>query len=121
MWTFRCSVIEKMVEDARKNRALANNENEGQFVYIQKDLLNEIVNVLSQKSKHLYLILKQLRETLLFYLKSIQSFQENINPGRSIPLNLLNCHRRKKKRRKMKKIEFYIKLKVILQNNLILF
>ena len=73
LWTFRYDVIEKMVEDARKNRALASNENEGQFVYIQKDLFNEIANVLAQKSKHLYLILKQLRETLLFCLKSLQS------------------------------------------------
>ena len=73
LWTFRHDVIEKMVEDARKNRALASNENEGQFVYIQKDLFNEIANVLSQKSKHLYLILKQLRETMLFCLNSLQS------------------------------------------------
>ena len=87
LWAFRYSVIGKMVEDACKNRALANNKNEGQFVYIQKGLFNEIGDVLVQKSKHYYLILKQLRKTLLFYLKSLQSFQENINPGRSIPLN----------------------------------
>ena len=75
LWTFRYSVNEKMVEDACKNRTLANKENEEQSVYIQNDLFNEIANVLVQKNKYLYLILKQLRETLLFYLKSLQSFQ----------------------------------------------
>ena len=34
-----------------KNRALENNENESQFVYIEKGLFKEIDDVLSQKSK----------------------------------------------------------------------
>ena len=42
-----------MEDDARKNRALESNENKNQFVYIyiQKDIFNEIFNVLAQKSK----------------------------------------------------------------------
>ena len=40
-----------MIADAHKNRALESNENEHQFVYIEKDLFNEISNVLLQKSK----------------------------------------------------------------------
>ena len=51
LWTLRFSTMEKMIVDARKNRALESNENENQFVYIEKDLFNEISNVLSQKSK----------------------------------------------------------------------
>ena len=50
--TLRFSVIEKMVNDARKNRSIEGKENAGQFVYIQKDLFNEISGVLAQKSKH---------------------------------------------------------------------
>ena len=43
--------MEKMIADARKNRALENNENRDQFVYIEKGLFKEIDNGLSQKSK----------------------------------------------------------------------
>ena len=48
-WTLRFSVIEKIVNDARKNRSIEGKENSGQFVYIQKDLFNEISDVLKQK------------------------------------------------------------------------
>ena len=52
LWTLRFSVIEKMVNDACKNRSTEGKENAGQFVYIQKNLFNEISGVLAQKSKH---------------------------------------------------------------------
>ena len=45
-----------MIIDARKNRALENNENESQFVYIEKNLFNEISDVLAQKSKYFIFI-----------------------------------------------------------------
>ena len=40
-----------MIIDARKNRALENNENENQF-FIEKNLFNEISDVWAQKSKY---------------------------------------------------------------------
>ena len=43
--------MEKIINDVRKSRALENNENERQFVYIEKGLFKEIDDVLSQKSK----------------------------------------------------------------------
>ena len=51
LWTLRYTTIKKIINDARKNRALENNENESQFVYIEKGLFKEIDDVLSQKSK----------------------------------------------------------------------
>ena len=47
--SFRFNVIQKMGDDARKSRALESNENENQFVFIQKGIFNEISNVLAQK------------------------------------------------------------------------
>ena len=52
LWTLRFSIIEKMVNDAHKNRSIIGNENAGQFVYIEKGLLKEIKDVFAQKSKH---------------------------------------------------------------------
>ena len=55
LWTLRFSTMEQMIADARKNRALENNENGDQFVYIEKGLFKEIDDVLSQKSKEFWL------------------------------------------------------------------
>ena len=38
LWTFRYGIIEKMKEDARQNRPLASNENEGQFVSTKRPI-----------------------------------------------------------------------------------
>ena len=40
-----------MVEKARSNRALENTEEEGNLVYIEKQLYDEIQGVLTQKGK----------------------------------------------------------------------
>ena len=70
-----------MVDDARNNRALKSNEN--QFGYIQKDIFNEISNVLAQKSKLFYFILSN-KGKLRFSTQKVLKVNKNTNQGRKI-------------------------------------
>ena len=52
--TLRYTDVVNMIENARRNRSIDNQENEDELIHINKKLYKEIEGVMSQKCKQFY-------------------------------------------------------------------
>ena len=77
--TLKSEVIRSIIKNARKNRAVQNENNEEELVYITKSMYEEINGVLTQNCKNRMLIIKIVKIGNAWYLlKRSSKFNKNI-------------------------------------------
>ena len=90
-----------MVEKARSNRALENTEEEGNLVYIEKQLYDEIQGVLTQKGKGVCSItLFSIQGNASHLLKRSAKLTSNRKPAKQYPLHMRDLKEQEEEKQK---------------------